>query len=201
MYCRHGLGFRLHRLHTLSRREGVAAHVGSLSPHWLLPADLPACVRQVSQGGVHRRVYHAPGSGSLGQATAGSPLNHIALCLLRHMVLCSSRRFEVARAAAAQCSAPHAAQAGAEVTSLEDSVVPGTQGVIWVDDFASAVGSHTTPRVLVSPQVARSAFRRFRLLRSAGGTGTRHVWPLGSLCTKGRASHAASSQNSRACGA
>ena len=71
-----------------------------------------------------------------GQATAGSPLNCVALCLLRHMARCSSRRFEAARDAATRWPASQTTQTGAVVMSLEDSGMNGTQGVVWVDDFA-----------------------------------------------------------------
>ena len=60
-----------------------------------------------------------------GQATAGSPLNCLALCLLRHMARRSFARFEAAKRACAP-----------QVMSLEDLRTSGTQGVVWVDDFA-----------------------------------------------------------------
>ena len=75
-----------------------------------------------------------------GQGPAGSPLNCIALCLLRHMARRSGPRFEAARLQAVPASrAIAAAGINAEVMSLEPHHLPGTQGVVWVDDFAFSV--------------------------------------------------------------
>ena len=105
---------------------GMRLHVGCSPDSCLMVCDKSA--NGVCSDGCIMRwaVAH------FGQGPAGSPLNCIALCLLRHMARRSSNRFEAAAAVARTSSAVPPA----EVMSLDASPVTGTQGVVWVDDFA-----------------------------------------------------------------